>query len=88
MSHASNGKPPGSKPPGTRPPVAKSLGTKPPSTRPPSTRAAGTPVVPPERRAGIYESDEDVTALLWYGTHVILPVPREQTFTTAGVAHD
>lgn len=44
--------------------------------------------MPPERRAGIYESDEDVTALLWYGTHVILPVPREQTFTTAGVAHD
>jgi hypothetical protein len=57
--------------------------TKPPSSTPPST-----PVVPPERRAGIYESDEDVTGLLWYGTHVILSVPRERRCTTAGTARD
>ena len=55
--------------------------TKPP-TKPPTT-----PIVPPERRAGSYESDEDVTGLLWYGTHVILPLPRDR-LTTAGTARD
>src|ERR1041384_2122376 len=60
--------------------------TKPPST--PASSPPSTPVVPPERRAGIYESDEDVTALLWYGTHVILSVPRGSTCTSAGIAGD
>jgi hypothetical protein len=56
--------------------------TKPP-TKPPTT-----PIVPPERRAGSYESDEDVTGLLWYATHVILPIPRDRPRTTAGIARD
>jgi len=57
-------------------------------TKPPISTLPSTPVVPPERRAGIYESDEDVTWLLWYGTHVLLPVPRERRCTTAGTARD
>lgn len=47
-----------------------------------------TPIVPPERRAGIYEDDDDVTGLLWYGTHAILDVPRERQRATAGTACD
>ena len=52
-------------------------------TKPPST-----PIVPPERRAGIYENDDDVTGLLWYGTHTILDLPRNRPRTTAGTARD
>ena len=56
-------------------------------TRPP-TKPPTTPIVPPERRAGSYERDEDVTGLLWYATHIILPVPRDRPRTTAGTARD
>ena len=47
-----------------------------------------TPIVPPERRAGIYERDEDVTGLLRYGTDRILDVPKDRRRTTAGTARD
>jgi len=57
-----------------------SLTNKPPRTR--------TPAVPPERRAGIYERDEDVTGLLRYGTDSILEVPKGRLRTTAGTARD
>ncbi|MEO7731664.1 MAG: hypothetical protein ABIY55_11870 [Kofleriaceae bacterium] len=52
------------------------------------TNPPPTPIVPPERRAGIYENDDDVTGLLWYGTHAILDVPRDRPRTTAGTASD
>lgn len=52
------------------------------------TKPPTTPIVPPERRAGIYESDEDVTGLLWYGTHSILDIPRNRERLTAGTARD
>jgi len=48
------------------------------------TKPPITPIVPPERRAGTYERDDDVTALLWYGTHTILDVPRDRQKITAG----
>jgi hypothetical protein len=44
--------------------------------------------VPAERRAGTYERDDDVTALLWYGTHSILDVPRGGQRITGGTARD
>jgi hypothetical protein len=56
--------------------------SKQPST-PPST-----PLVPPEQRAGTYESEHDVTGLLWYGTHTILDLPRDRERTAIGAARD
>jgi hypothetical protein len=47
-----------------------------------------TPIVPPEKRAGTYEDDEDVTGLLWYGTHTILTLPRDRERSTMGTASD
>lgn len=52
------------------------------------TRQPSTPIVPVERRAGTYERDDDVTALLWYGTHSILDVPRGGQRITGGTARD
>jgi hypothetical protein len=47
-----------------------------------------TPIVPPEQRAGTYETDDDVTGLLWYGTHTILDLPRDRRRSTIGKATD
>lgn len=52
------------------------------------TKQPVTPIVPGERRAGTYERDDEVTALLWYGTHSILDVPRDRERITAGTARD
>jgi hypothetical protein len=52
------------------------------------TKQPSTPIVPPERRAGTYERDDDVTALLWYGTHTILDLPRSRERATMGTASD
>ena len=46
-----------------------------------------TPVASAERRAGTYENDDDVTGLLWYGTHSILNIPPGE-LVTAGRARD
>lgn len=47
-----------------------------------------TPIASEDRRAGTYEHDDDVSALLWYGTHSILDVPRREEPITAGTARD
>src|SRR5438874_419688 len=39
------------------------------------TKQPITPLASAERRAGIYERDDDVIGLLWYSTHSILDVP-------------
>ncbi len=52
------------------------------------TKQPITPLAPPERRAGTYDRDDDVTALLWYRTHHILDVPRDREITTGGSAPD
>lgn len=54
--------------------------------KPPNTPS--TPIIPAERRAGTYERDDDVSALLWYGTHVILEIPRNRARIMAGTARD
>jgi hypothetical protein len=51
------------------------------------TQQPSTPVASAERRAGIYERDDDVTGLLWYGTHSILDVPPGP-LSTGGKARD
>lgn len=52
------------------------------------TEKLSTPLASPERRAGTYDRDDDVTGLLWYSTHGILDLPRERRHTTAGTAED
>ena len=52
------------------------------------TKQPSTPLAPPERRAGTYDRDDDVTGLLWYGTHNILDVPRRRERTTGGRSPD
>jgi hypothetical protein len=52
------------------------------------TQQPSTPVASAERRAGTYENDDDVTGLLWYGTHSMLDVPRGRQLSTAGKARD
>lgn len=47
-----------------------------------------TRTAPAERRAGTYERDDDVIALLAYGTQTILDVPRSRELTTVGTAPD
>ena len=47
-----------------------------------------TRTAPAERRAGTYERDDDVIALLGYGTHTMLDVPRSRELTTVGTASD
>jgi hypothetical protein len=52
------------------------------------TKQQATRTAPAERRAGTYESDDDVIALLRYGTHNILDVPRSQELATMGTGCD
>lgn len=52
------------------------------------TKQPITPLASAERRAGIYERDDDVIGLLWYSTHSILDVPLGQQLITAGKARD
>src|SRR5678816_2157390 len=47
-----------------------------------------TRTAPAERRAGTYERDDDVIALLAYGSETILDVPRSRELTTVGTAPD
>lgn len=44
--------------------------------------------MPAQQRAGTYERDDDVTGLLWYGTHSILDLPQDRPRITAGTARD
>jgi hypothetical protein len=52
------------------------------------TERRTTRTAPAERRAGTYEHDDDVVALLWYGTHTIVEVPAGQRLSTMGSASD
>lgn len=51
------------------------------------TKTPSTPPASPDRRAGIYEYDDEVTSLLWYSTHSILDLPPGPLIT-AGRARD
>lgn len=55
---------------------------------PKDPKGPNTPRASAERRAGTYESDDDVTGLLWYSTHSIVDVPRGTQLITAGKARD
>src|ERR1700755_3474839 len=46
-----------------------------------------TPRLSADRRVGVHRDDE-VTGLLWCGTHTIFDVPRGRTRTTGGRASD
>jgi len=52
------------------------------------TKQPITPLASAERRAGIYERDDEVTGLLWYSTHSILDVPPGRQLSTGGKARD
>jgi hypothetical protein len=52
------------------------------------TKQPSTPFAPAERRAGTYERDDDVVALLQYGTPLLLDVPRHRERLTLGKASD
>lgn len=53
-----------------------------------NTQLPRTPRVSEERRAGVYEHEEDVTSLLWYGTHTLFDLPLSRRLTTVGLALD
>jgi hypothetical protein len=52
-----------------------------------ATKTPSTPPASPDRRAGIYEHDDEVISLLWYSTHSILDLPPGPLIT-AGRARD
>lgn len=52
------------------------------------TKQPSTPFAPAELRAGTYERDDDVVALLQYGTPNVLDLPRDRERLTMGKAAD
>lgn len=53
-----------------------------------NTELPRTPRVSDERRAGVYQDEDDATGLLWYLTHTIFDLPRNQDIITIGQAPD
>jgi hypothetical protein len=64
------------------------LTKQPSSPKSPTPKQPSTPLATPDRRAGTYDSDDDVTGLLKYRTDSISDIPRSRQRTTGGTAAD